>query len=466
MRKLSLKLKLTLLYSFFMVLVTCIALMILFSLSNREILASAQADLKARVQESTDDIEVRGGEIELDSDFYSLDHNVYLSIYDREGAFLYGKRPAGIAGLETFPDFTDGGLHTVKGNDSEWYFYDIFYVIDGQQMYIRGITSVADAEADFRITLRFAGILLPMVVVLTAVVGYRFTRRTLLPVRRITETVQEIQRDGDLSRRIGLTEGRESKKESRDEIYVLAHTFDGMLKQLDQAFQRERQFTSDVSHELRTPVSVMLAQCDACLADEALTVQQREQIGLLKRKAGEMAQMISHLLLLSRADQGRQQLQKEELNLSELTEMIVEEQKLLAQVKGIELSGEIQQELMLEVDETFYIRMLVNLISNAVQYGKENGHVWVKLRRTDAGVEGVVEDDGIGISEKELPYIWERFYRADPSRTGKEDGGHSGLGLSMVKWIVQAHSGKIRAESVPGKGSRFIFLFPWQQEND
>lgn len=210
----------------------------------------------------------------------------------------------------------------------------------------------------------------------------------------------------------------------------------------------------------------MLAQCDACLADEALTARQREQIGLLKRKAGEMAQMISHLLLLSRADQGRQQMQKEELNLSELTEMIVEEQKLLAQEKGIELDSEIEQELIAEADETFYIRMLVNLISNAVQYGKENGHVWVRLRRVDAGVEGVVEDDGIGISVEALPHIWERFYRADPSRTGKEEGGHSGLGLSMVKWIVQAHGGEIRAESEPGKGSRFVFEFPMRQENE
>lgn len=110
-----------------------------------------------------------------------------------------------------------------------------------------------------------------------------------------------------------------------------------MLESLEQAFLRERQFTSDVSHELRTPVSVILAQCEASLNRTDLSEEQRKEILLIRKKAGEMSQMISQLLLLSRADQGRQQLNKEEINISELTEIIVEEQKMLAQRRKIEV---------------------------------------------------------------------------------------------------------------------------------
>src|SRR5699024_4855424 len=151
-----------------------------------------------------------------------------------------------------------------------------------------------------------------------------FTRRTLLPVKKITDTVQEIRANADLSRRVALGDGK-------DEIYRLAQTFDGLLAELDEAFAREKQFTSDVSHELRTPVAVILAQCGEMLEQPDLKEKEREQIRLIERKARDMAQMISHLLLLSRADQGRQKLQTERINVSELTEMVVEEQQMIAE---------------------------------------------------------------------------------------------------------------------------------------
>ncbi len=268
----------------------------------------------------------------------------------------------------------------------------------------------------------------------------------------MTETVQEIQKDGDLSRRIGV-----SQDTGKDEFYQLAGTFDGMLESLDQAFRRERQFTSDVSHELRTPVSVILAQCEVSLNRNDLSDEQREEILLIRKKAGEMSRMISQLLLLARVDQGRQQLNKEEINISELTEMIVEEQKMLAQGRKIEIHTEIEQGITGYLDESFYIRMLDNLISNAVSYGKEGGNMKVTLHQIPSGVRGTVEDDGIGISREDQAHIWERFYRVDASRTGKEDGSHSGLGLSMVKWIAQVHGGNVRVESELGKGSCFTF---------
>lgn len=450
MKRFSLKLKLTAMYSFFMVLVTCLCLAVLFSLSGNEILTSAQMHLRERVQESADEIELEDGEFEIDSDFYSLDNNVYLALYDTGGNFLYGKVPPG---LEQAPQFEDGKIQTVKSGTEQWYVYDVQYEMEnGQEFYIRGVVSVTETQKEFLIAVRFAVILLPLTVILTALIGYRLIRRTLLPVRQMTETVQEIQKDGDLSRRIGV-----SQDTGKDEFYQLAGTFDGMLESLEQAFLRERQFTSDVSHELRTPVSVILSQCEASLNHTDLSEEQRKEILLIRKKAGEMSQMISQLLLLSRADQGRQQLNKEEINISELTEIIVEEHKMLAQRRKIEVHTEIEPDITGYLDESFYIRMLDNLISNAVSYGKEGGNIKVTLHQIPSGVRGTVEDDGIGISRDDQVHIWERFYRVDASRTGKEEGSHSGLGLSMAKWIAQAHGGNVRVESELGKGSCFTF---------
>ena len=457
MKRLSLKIKLTLLYTFFMVLATCAVLAILLSLSNREILAGAQSRLERRVQDSADDVTLEDGGLRVDSDFYSVAKDVYLSLYTEDMYFLYGRVPYG---FDVQPEIADGRTRRIAEGNTDWYVYDMsFRLAEDYTVYLRGITSVTDAEASFGVTIRFAVILFPLMALVTAVIGYRFTRRTLLPVKQITRTVQKIRADADLSRRIGLKapEGRERR--NRDEIYGLASTFDDMLEELEEVFQREKQFTSDVSHELRTPISVILAQCAECLEDEGLTARQREQLLLIERKAKDMAGMISQLLFLSRADQGRQPLQKETVNVSELTLMTAEEQQLLADAegRGVRISCDAGSDITACVDETLFIRLLVNLISNAVSYSRPNGKVTVSLSCADGEIKGTVRDNGIGISEEDLPHIWERFYRADASR---QPGGHSGLGLSMVKWIAEAHGGSVEAESRLGEGSTFTFHMP------
>ncbi len=448
MKRWSLKVKLTVLYTLFMTLVTCLALGILFSLSNQELLSSVQSDLRRQVEESLEEVEAEDGWLEVDSDFYDLEDSVYLSLYSESGEFLYGRLPYG---YDSSPQFREGQIQTIRNNQEEWYIYDISHRIKGYgTVYFRGITSVTRAENSMAITIRFAAILLPLLVVLTGIVGYRFTRRTLLPVAKITETVKKIRRDEDLSQRVGLEKGK-------DEIYQLSQTFDEMLAELERAFKREQQFTSDVSHELRTPVTVILAQCEAMLQDPETAQKQKEQIEIIEKKARSMARMISQLLMLSRADQGRQQVQKEWLNLSELTQMAAEEQELLAEEQDIRILTDIQPEIYAQADESLYIRMLDNLISNAVSYGKKGGYVKIFLYEEGNMVKGAVEDNGIGIPGESLEKIWERFYRVDISRTDQE---HSGLGLSMVKWIVQVHGGEINVESQEGKGSRFVFQIP------
>ena len=448
MKRWSIKLKLTCLYGGFMILLIVAALAILFSLSNQEVLSSVQSDLREQVQGSVEELEAEGGYLEVDSDFYNMENGVYLSVYSEDGTFLYGRIPTGFGGQ---PDFENDSLRTVREGQETFYVFDMEHRIQGYgSVYIRGITSVTRAENSFTVTLRFALILLPALAVVMILLSYQFVRRTLLPVRRITDTVKEIREEADLSRRVDLPDGR-------DEIYHLADTFDQLLSELQEAFARERQFTSDVSHELRTPAAVILLQSEELLSDPSLSEPQREQLEAIRKKAGDMSAMISQLLLLSRADQGRQVLQKEPLDISELTLMTAEEQQLLADEKHISIVTDIEPGIVMESDESFFIRLLVNLISNSISYGREEGTTKVSLHREEKAAVLSVADDGQGMEEKDLPRIWDRFYRADASRS---DAGHSGLGLSIVKWIAGEHGGEVAVESEKGKGSVFTCRFP------
>lgn len=454
MKKLSLKIKVTLMFTFFMTLLTCISLGLLFSLSSQEILGSVQAQLEKRVYESMDEVSVQNGKLDIEQDFYDLEDGIYLALYDETGTFLFGRVPYG---FQEKTVFADGSMQTVGTGAARWYVFDIKYRPgEFQDVYIRGVCSINRAENSMKTVQRLALILLPLLVALTGTAGYFFIRRTLRPVRQITETVQEIQKDRDLSRRVGLGRGT-------DEVYVMAETFDKMLAQIEEGFQREKQFTSDVSHELRMPAAVILAQCEELLEDENLTREQKTQLKRIQKKASEMSDMISRLLFLSRADQGRQEIQKERVNLSELTEMAALEMELLAEKENIRLEMQIEENLFAEVDESLYIRMVVNLVSNAIAYHGGPGYVKIRLQGMENQIWGSIEDDGKGISPEDLPHIWERFYRVDKARI---QDSHSGLGLPMVKWIVQAHQGEIQVESTLGKGSVFTFWLPTEESGE
>lgn len=453
MRHFSLKTKLTALYTLLMTSVVCMIFAILFSFSNNEILTGVGSQLEERVADALDEIQYGGEHLEIDSDFLELENGIYLSLYGTDGSFLYGKIPYG---FDNSAPFEDGNVRKVKNGDTQYYILDRIFQISGYGVVdIRGVASITAAEKSFLLTVRLSLILLPLIVIITAILGYFMTKRTLRPVDQMTRTVQAIQTDGDLSRRVSLGKGN-------DEIYRLASTFDNMLAQIEDSMLRERQFTSDVAHELRTPLSTMTLLCDDLLTHEPLDPSVQDELLLLQKKISGLSHMVSQLLILSRVDQGRAKLDSESLNLSELAQMACEEAKEYASKKQITVEYQIAPQLYMVGDETLLIRFFMNLLNNAVSYGKENGHIWVTLQQdTEAPhlIKGSVKDDGIGIREDDLPHIWERFYQADPSRTESEN---SGLGLSMVDWIVKAHHGKITVESTFGEESIFTFCFPTQ----
>ena len=170
----------------------------------------------------------------------------------------------------------------------------------------------------------------------------------------------------------------------------------------------------------------------------------------------KMSQMISQLLTFAKMDKGHQKLNLENVNLSELMEIIIETQQINADKKNIKIISSIKPDIIMPADEILIMRLFINLITNAVNYGKENGYINIELFKNNNKIIGKIADNGIGIAKENINKIWTRFYQVDSSRTSDS----SGLGLSMVKWIVEAHNGNISVKSELDKGTIFTVEFP------
>ena len=297
---------------------------------------------------------------------------------------------------------------------------------------------------------RLAWIGLPLIVLLAALGGWAIAGRSLRPLRKITESARDISDGHDLSRRIELEPGR-------DEAHELADTFNDMMGRLERAFEAERQFTSDASHELRTPTTVILAECEMAekRPEDAETVQ--ESVAEIHKQARKMSELIGKLLSYTRLEQGTRRIDREELDLSELVEEVCEEQRAVAS-RDISIESECEPAVTVSGDAALLISLVQNLVTNAVKYGKDGGHVYVRTYREGQNACVSVRDDGIGISEEDLGRIWNRFYQADRSRSDEARG--VGLGLSLAQQIARLHGGQITATSKPGEGSEFVFSMP------
>ena len=453
MNRLSITMRVTLLYTLFMVLLTGLSLGFLFHAGAQSRRQTTLDRMQTMAEASRKELEAKDGELEIDRDLEAFDDGVYLSLYDTAGVPLYGFVPRE---FDNSVIFDDGSLRTVESGGHSWYLYDEQITVeDYGPVWVR---SIAAADA-FNSTLGTLGktalLVLPVFVVLAAVCGYLLTRRAFAPVRQITQTAREIGEGGDLSRRIGLT-GR------KDEIHTLAAEFDAMFARLEQAFDREKQFTDDASHELRTPTAVILSQSEYALENTQPQGETRAALESIHTQAARMAALLSQLLMLARADKGRQVVQREPVDLSELVEMVAETEAEQAEARNITVQTALEPGVMVQGDETLLMRLLINLTENAIRYGRPGGQVKLTLRRQDGEAVGTVEDDGIGIAPEDLDKIWQRFWQADPARSG----GGAGLGLSMVRWIAQAHGGRVTVQSEPGKGSIFTFFLPCEKNED
>lgn len=445
---LSIKARVTLWYTFFMILVFGITAVYLVSSSQRMSGRQMRERLVDTVTDAVSQVRFRYGELDAEElDFYKNGVSVFL--YDTQGRLLAPKVTRGIQVDSLLEDQT---IKTASSGRERWMIYDVYSEGEDAGFWVRGMISMTEyGQALGNLPILF-GSALPLLAVLAALGGFRITRRAFRPVTQMAETARAIGTGSDLSQRIE-TDGR------GDELNQLGDTMNEMLARLQASFEAERQFSSDVSHELRTPIAVIRSQCEFALSGQAGEEEKREAFEAVLKQSERMNSIVSRLLLLSRAENGKFVPEREPVELNVLCETVCEELEAMAAERQVKLAWN-TEELQITGDETLLIRMVNNLVSNAIRYNRPGGSAEVSLRKRGKYAVLTVRDTGIGIRREDLGQIFNRFYRADRSRSSEG----TGLGLSMAAWIARVHGGSIRAESVYGEGSVFTAELPIEEQ--
>jgi len=295
---------------------------------------------------------------------------------------------------------------------------------------------------------------IPLVLVLATIGGYWMSRRALSPVDAITTTARSIS-EHSLSKRL-------ASLETGDELQRLAETFNQMMDRLEGAFKRITQFTADASHELRTPTTLIRTTAELSLRRDRDGAEYREALGQVLEEAERMGILVDSLMTLARTDSGAEALSFETVDIASILREASSAGQPLADAKQIDFRREIpDQPILVEGDSPALRRLFLILIDNAVKYTPSGGSVSITLQAEGNEAIVRVRDTGIGISQDDLPFIFDRFYRADKARS-RETG--AGLGLSIARWIAQAHRASIHADTAIGKGSNFEIRLPLHQE--
>ncbi|ARU59661.1 hypothetical protein CBW65_00325 [Tumebacillus avium] len=225
------------------------------------------------------------------------------------------------------------------------------------------------------------------------------------------------------------------------------------------SWDKQQQFVADASHELRTPLAVIQSQAELLFRHPERTIEEEsEKISNVYKETRRMNKLVSDLLTLARSDSNQMEIERKPLQLDALLADVSWQFAQMAELRDIELTTKLQPGIQIEADEARLRQLLVILLDNALKYTPAEGKVHVSCSRTSHGAEFEVEDTGEGIAREDLPFVFDRFFRGDKVRTSS-DGG-TGLGLSIAQWIVEAHHGKIRVDSTPGKGTSFTVFLP------
>ncbi len=284
---------------------------------------------------------------------------------------------------------------------------------------------------------------------LTIGVGYLIAKKALKPVDKIRRAAVKIS-SSNLEEYIDIGA-------RRDELGKLAETFNAMISRLRDAFQRINQFSIDVSHELKTPLTILKGGTEVVLRKERNPEEYRALLSSHLEEIDRMSQIIDDLLLLSKADTGKMQLNLSDIDLKDLILQVYVGMKIFAERKDVALVVDDLQDARLKGDELKLRRMLWNIVDNGIKYTNSGGRVEISSASDDGYVRINVKDTGVGIGDEDIKYVFDRFYRADRAR--KRESG-TGLGLSISKWIAEAHRGAIEVESTLSSGSLFSIKLP------
>ena len=443
----SIKTRITIWYTTLMFVLVLVVLSLVGGLSYQLSIDSVEKDVILQVTQVRESLSKRQpGVFEI---VESKEEFKNVSIYEMDGKYLVGQYNYDVVNIP----FEEGIPRKESLDGKEYIVYDARTPgPPGMRggFWIRGVESVNSTMLLGRSAIIIMLILIPLILLLTALGGYFITKRAFRPINNIAKTANDITTQKDITRRIEIEP--DSKE---DELYHLSATLNKMLDKIESLIIQEKQFTSDASHELRTPISVILAQGEYLL-DIAKDEKEKELAGTIVDKSKQVSKLVSRLLLLARIDQNRQKFNKEKVDMGVIIDVAVDSMKELAAQKDILLFSNVPEGTIVNADESLLLSAITNLISNGIKYGKESGHVSVSASKNGVKTEIIVADNGVGISEEHIDKIWTRFYRVDDVRN--DEYGSSGLGLSMVKSIIELHGGEITVKSTLGQGTEFRII--------
>jgi heavy metal sensor kinase len=297
---------------------------------------------------------------------------------------------------------------------------------------------------------------LPLLVILASLLGYWLSGRALAPVNRIIESADRVG-VRNLSRRLEVPR-------AKDELRRLTEQVNAMLDRIEAAVKRITQFTADASHDLRTPLALIRTSAELALRRPRSDREYRETLARILTTSEETSELIEQLLMLARADANVVQLKLGPIALSPVLQRVGQKANLLALDKGLAFTQSfIPASVPVLANETALERLFMTVLDNAIKYTPGGGNVTLSLRVESSAAVIEVADTGIGIAEKDLPHVFERFYRADQARSRETRG--SGLGLSIAKWIAETHNGFIDLQSQPGQGTTVTIRLPLAAES-
>jgi heavy metal sensor kinase len=388
---------------------------------------------------------------ELKEEYDSEDEGVWLQIVDQDGEWMY--RSQGMQGA--FPTVTlpqkaaaHGKLWSAKVGHNHLRVLEKPVTVS-DRMYTIQTAVVTNGVRRTLHNLRTVFFLLAPAFILIAAFGsYYMSRRALATVDEITAMARSIN-DRNLDSRLPALK-------TNDELQRLSDTLNQMLTRIEGSFKRTRQFTADASHELRTPVSLIRTEAELALRKSRSEEEYRNALSHIHTESVRTSELIESLLTLARADSGADVLQLRSLRYMEfLREVAIEWEPMFA-AAGLKFeSSLLPNEVLVNADEATLRRLLIILLDNARKNTPESGKVILRAQRENGRVTVSIEDTGVGIEARDLPRIFDRFYRVDKVRSRSVGG--VGLGLSLAKWIADQHHTKIAVVSTPGKGSVFSF---------
>jgi signal transduction histidine kinase len=304
---------------------------------------------------------------------------------------------------------------------------------------------------------------IPLALAISILGGLWLARKALRPIEQIADTAREIGAK-NLSQRIELP-GKTDK-----ELVTLTETLNSMFERLEASFEQISQFTSDASHELKTPLAIMKGEIEQAerhleQANTLAPEEAREVLASMMEEVDRMQRIVEGLLLLSRTDDRKLRLEREEIVLYDYLQALGEDATILAEERGLSLDCNLDantKHIKVFVDPTRLYQVVMNLLDNSLKYTPQGGHVALFLKHAPGHVAFGVSDTGIGIAAEDLPKIFHRFFRTDEARTGphQDEARSLGLGLAIVKSVIEAHGGSITVESELGKGTKFTVTMP------